>query len=61
MGSFGWERHISTLRMCGASIGSGWLRTAPAISADSQSWQTPVRQNHRAGTSQASANSKRLL
>ena len=32
----------------------------PPIKADSQVWQTPVRQDHLTGTSQASASSNKL-
>jgi hypothetical protein len=34
--------------------------TDPPIKLDSQVWQTPVRQDHFTGTSQASANSSKL-
>src|SRR5262245_10866555 len=42
------------------SSGSGSYSTSPAISAVSQVWQTPVRQDHLTGTSHASASSSRL-
>src|ERR1700722_8586830 len=44
----------------GLSRGSGAEVTFPSINPDSHMWQTPVRQDHLTGTSQASANSRRL-
>ena len=48
------------LPVAGGSSGSGSYWTVPPINADSQVWHTPVRHDHRTGTSQASANSSKL-
>src|SRR5215467_3386612 len=56
----GREQQISASPFAGGSSGSGSYSTSPAISAVSQVWQTPVRQDHRTGTSHASASSSRL-
>src|SRR6266702_2353603 len=56
----GREQQISASPVAGGSSGSGSYSTLPAISAVSQVWQTPVRQDHRTGTSHASASSSRL-
>src|SRR5215470_6053172 len=56
----GREQQISASPFAGGSSGSGSYPTSPAISAVSQVWQTPVRQDHRTGTSHASASSSRL-
>ena len=47
MSAWGREQQISTLPAAGGSIGSGRYKTAPAISAVSQLWQTPVRHEKR--------------
>src|SRR4029434_8224978 len=44
----------------GGSSDSGSYSTSPEISAVSQVWQTPVRQDHLTATSHASASSSRL-
>ena len=51
---------MSVLPSAGGSTGSGSYSTVPEMRAVSQLWQTPVRQDQRTGTSQASANSRRL-
>src|SRR5208282_2325119 len=56
----GCEQQINTLPSAGISIGSGRYLTVPATRLVSQVWQTPVRQDHRVGTSHASASSSRL-
>src|SRR5580698_2317987 len=56
----GLEQQISTLPAAGGSSGSGSYFVAPPINAHSQVWQTPVRQDQRTGTSQASASSSKL-
>src|SRR5262245_61198181 len=56
----GRQQQISAPPFAGGSSGSGSYSTSPAISAVSQVWQTPVRQDHRTGTSHASASSSRL-
>ena len=56
----GLEQQMSTLPVAGGSSGSGSYWTVPPINAHSQVWQTPVRQAHFTGTSQASANSSKL-
>src|SRR4029077_6404324 len=56
----GWEQQIRTLPSAGSATGSGEERTGPDISAVSQLWQTPERQDQRTGTSQPSASSSRL-
>ena len=56
----GRQQQISASPFAGGSSGSGSYSTLPDISAVSQVWQTPVRQDHRTGTSHASASSSRL-
>ena len=56
----GREQQISASPCAGGSSGSGSYSTSPPISAVSQVWQTPVRQDHLTGTSHASASSSRL-
>src|SRR5271154_2956018 len=56
----GVEQQISKLPAAGGSSGSGSYWTVPPINAHSQVWQTPVRHDHRRGTSQASASSSKL-
>src|SRR5215475_9053966 len=58
--SRGREQQIKTFPGDGGSSGSGSYSTVPAISPHSQVWQTPVRQDQRTATSQASASSSRL-
>ena len=58
--SWGREQQINRFPAAGGSSGSGSLFTDPEINPHSQIWQTPVRQDQRTGTSQASANSSRL-
>src|SRR5579871_1339215 len=58
--SRGREQQINKFPAAGGSSGSGSYFTEPEISPDSHIWQTPVRQDQRTGTSQASANSSRL-
>src|SRR5215469_2483147 len=53
-------QQISAPPFAGGSSGSGLYSTSPAISAVSQVWQTPVRQDHLTATSHASASSSRL-
>ena len=60
MSSCGREQQINRFPTAGASSGSGSYFTDPEISPHSQVWQTPVRQDQRTGTSQASASSNRL-
>ena len=55
----GCEQQINTLPSAGMSIGSGRYLTVPATRLVSHVWQTPVRQDHRVGTSHASASSSR--
>src|SRR5829696_2836270 len=56
----GWLQQINARPSSGGSSGSGEYTTSPSTSPHSQVWQTPVRQDHAAGTSQASASSSRL-
>ena len=56
----GLEQQIRILPSAGGSSGSGSYSIEPAINADSQLWQTPVRQDQPTGTRQASASSRRL-
>src|SRR5580692_10819660 len=58
--SRGREQQISRFPAAGGSSGSGSYFTDPEINPLSQVWQTPVRQDQRTGTSQASASSSRL-
>src|SRR5215475_10087691 len=58
--SRGREQQINTFPAAGGSSGSGSYFTDPEINPHSQAWQTPVRQDQRTGTSQASASSNRL-
>src|SRR5262245_61288910 len=58
--SRGREQQINRFPAAGGSSGSGSYFTDPEINPHSQVWQTPVRQDHRTGTSQASASSSRL-
>jgi hypothetical protein len=58
--SYGREQQINKFPTTGASSGSVSYFTDPEISPHSQVWQTPVRQNQRTGTSQASASSNRF-
>src|SRR5271166_1635777 len=59
--SFRWqEQQVNRLPAAGGSSGSGSYFTDPETNPHSQVWQTPVRQDQRTGTSQASANSSRL-
>src|ERR1700733_128254 len=58
--SRGREQQINRFPAAGGSSGSGSYVTDPEISPHSQAWQTPVRQDQRTGTSQASASSSRL-
>src|SRR5271168_4313658 len=58
--SRGQEQQINRFPTAGGSSGSGSYSTDPEISPHSQVWQTPVRQDQRTGTSQASASSSRL-
>src|SRR5215472_5441511 len=57
---WGREQQISRFPSAAGSSGSGSYFTDPEINPHSQVWQTPVRQDQRTGTSQASANSSRL-
>ena len=54
MSPSGWEQQVNRLPSAGASTGSGRYATLPPTSPVSQVWQTPVRHDHRTGTSQAS-------
>src|SRR5271157_2026563 len=56
----GREQQINRFPAAGGSSGSGSYFTDPEINPHSQVWQTPVRQDQRTGTSQASASSSRL-
>src|SRR6516164_10931856 len=58
--SWGREQQIRRLPAAGGSSGSGSYFTNPEINPHSQVWQTPVRQDQRTATSQASASSSRL-
>src|SRR5271166_5854830 len=58
--SRGREQQINRFQAAGGSSGSGSYVTDPEINPHSQVWQTPVRQDHLTGTSQASASSSRL-
>src|SRR6516165_6999225 len=60
MSSRGREQQINRLPAAGGSSGSGSYFTDPEINPVSQVWQTPVRHDHRTGTSHASASSSRL-
>src|SRR5215469_3899851 len=60
MSSRGREQQINRFPTAGGSSGSGSYITDPEINPHSQVWQTPVRQDQRTGTSQASASSSRL-
>ena len=56
----GREQQIRTLPCAGISSGSGEYATPPDTSPLSQLWHTPLRHDHRTGTSHASASSSRL-
>src|SRR5579885_440586 len=56
----GREQQVNKLPSAGGSSGSGSYVTDPKTNPHSQVWHTPVRQDQRTGTSQASANSSRL-
>src|SRR5271154_600653 len=58
--SRGREQQVNKLPSAGGSSGSGSYCTDPEINPHSHVWQTPVRQDQRTGTSQASASSNRL-
>src|SRR6516225_468606 len=58
--SRGREQQVNKLPAAGGSSGSGSYVTDPDTNPHSQVWQTPVRQDQRTGTSQASASSSRL-
>src|SRR6516165_3863875 len=58
--SWGREQQINRFPTAAGSSGSGSYFTDPEINPHSQVWQTPVRQDQRTGTSQASASSSRL-
>src|SRR5215470_7385849 len=58
--SRGRAQQVNTLPPTGGSSGSGSYVTDPKTNPHSQVWQTPVRQDQRTGTSQASASSSRL-
>src|SRR5580704_1522574 len=60
MSSWGREQQINRFPSAGGSSGSGSYFTDPEINPHSHIWQTPVRHDHRTGTSQASASSNRL-
>jgi hypothetical protein len=60
MSVVGRAQQISTCPSAGGSSGSGWQLISPDSSGVVQVWQTPVRQLHRLGTSQASARSSTL-
>src|SRR5258707_9704185 len=60
MSSWGREQQINRFPAAGGSSGSGSYFTDPEINPHSHVWQTPVRQDQRTGTSQASASSSRL-
>src|SRR5262249_40870119 len=55
--SWGREQQINRFPAAGGSSGSGSYFTDPEINPHSQVWHTPVRQDQRTGTSQASASS----
>src|SRR3954467_9278844 len=56
----GREQQVNRLPSAGGSSGPGSYVTDPETNPHSQVWQTPVRQDQRAGTSQASTSSSRL-
>src|SRR3954462_1378993 len=58
--SRGREQQINRFPVAEGTSGSGSYFTDPEIKPHSQVWQTPVRQDQRTGTSQASASSSRL-
>src|SRR6185369_432880 len=58
--SRGREQQVSKLPSAGSSSGAGSYVTDPETNPHSQVWQTPVRQDQRTGTSQASASSSRF-
>src|SRR4051812_38862402 len=58
--SRGREQQGNRLPSAGDSSGWGSYVTDPETNPHSQVWQTPVRQDQRTGTSQASASSSRL-
>src|SRR5215469_12421848 len=60
MSLLGLEQQIRILPSAGGSRGSGSYSTEPLTIADSQLWQTPVRQDQPTGTRQASASSRML-
>src|SRR3954470_23840494 len=58
--SRGGEQQVNRFPVAGGSSGWGSYVTDPETNPHSQVWQTPVRQDQRTGTSQASASSSRL-
>jgi hypothetical protein len=58
--SRGRAQQVNKLPSAGGSSGSGSYVTDPETNPHSQVWQTPVRQDQRTGTSQASASSSTL-
>ncbi len=60
MSSRGCEQQMYTLPSAAGSIGSGLYSTSPEMIVVSQVWQTPVRHDHRTGTSQDSASTSKL-
>src|SRR3954447_16835525 len=56
----GRAQQVNEFPAAGGASGSGSYVTDPEINPHSQVWQTPVRQDQRTGTSQASASSSRL-
>src|SRR5262252_4033604 len=56
----GRAQQVNKLPSAGGSSGSGSYVTDPETNPHSQVWQTPVRQDQRTGTSQASASSSTL-
>src|SRR4051795_13267301 len=58
--SRGREQQVNRFPAAGGASGSGSYVTDPEINPHSQVWQTPLRQDQRTGTSQASASSSRL-
>src|ERR1700751_1344912 len=58
--SHGREQQVNKFPAAGGSSGSGSYVTDPEINPHSQGWQTPVRQDQRTGTAQASASSSRF-
>ena len=56
----GWAQHGRISPLGGGSSGSGEYAMSPDSNGVVQVWQTPVRQDQRVGTSQASARSSTL-